>query len=457
MATAPASAAGSATAATPSASAATDSATLSGIATASGTATPSVGTTPGATATGTASAAPTAGIAATASTAATASIPSTPATSTTRAGATASAAATTSATAPATGTISTTGAPAGTSGPRLVPGFTAARALHDLQAPVGVAVDARGSVFIAEEDGTGTILRLARDHTASVVASGLPLPVGGIAIDHGAIDVAAGDAIYRINPEATTGTTRKSLAVGLHGPLTGLALGPDGRLYVGLLDAGHLGAMPDRGGTLTTLMTGLFGPAGVAAGPRGDIYVVNNGQKGPAIERVAIAAGLSKIPTLVVTLPPNAQPLGIAFEPKGPFGSGGIAYVSVDGGIDAVNVTTGMVTSFLRGLVRPAGLAFTRDGRTLYVIDTGETIAGLPVRDAGSLWRVTSSVVNSSTAAATPAMQTSPQPGPHNKVRPVPGPLPWYRDVRTLYVAVAGLLLLGALLLMQFRRAPRRH
>jgi DNA-binding beta-propeller fold protein YncE len=339
-------------------------------------------------------------------------------------------------------------------------------ALEDVLAgqdgPVAVAFDGAGRPIVAEEGGGGEILRLdpgARPTT--IAAGGFPLPVGGLAVANGTIAVAASGAILEV-PEQ--GGSRRAVAVGLRGPLTGLATGADGRLYVGVAGTGHVADLPWGGGTPLVAAAGLHTPTGLAVGPSGSLYIVDDTATGDEVLRLAPGASAH----VIARLPAGDVAAGIAVAPPGPFRLGADPaqpdlYVAVNGGIDVVDPQSGAVQPFLAsvdgdGPRRPAGIAFSPDGRSLYIADLGQTLANVPLPTTGAVWRVAAIDGPAGTAPvagtpSTPAIQVSPAPGPQNKVRPIAPPRPWYRQPHVVLAGAGALVIVAGLLLLQFRRS----
>ncbi|HVB10860.1 MAG TPA: hypothetical protein VNM16_10900 [Bacillota bacterium] len=339
------------------------------------------------------------------------------------------------------------------------PGFGLERVLAGQDGPIAVTFDAAGNAILAEEGGGGRILRLTPAGAVDqVAAGGFPLPLGGLSVHDGLIDIAAGGSVLEL-PEQ--GGTRKPLAVGLRGPLTGLVLARDGQLLLGVAGTGHVAAMPSAGGPALVAWGGLHVPTGLALGPDGSLYVADDSSGGDRILRLGPAPGAAPVP--VATLDSGAAAVGIALPPPGPFASAGAdLYVAVAGGVDTVNLATGAVRPFLTtpgpgGLRRPAGIAFSPDGRTLYIADVGDTIANVPLPLTGALWRVVAMdgplVASPAQDTASPAMQVTPEPGPQNKVRAgTPQAIPWYRQPHVLMYAAGALILLALVVIAQFRR-----
>ncbi|MGB0920913.1 MAG: hypothetical protein ACPG1C_06255 [Alphaproteobacteria bacterium] len=159
-------------------------------------------------------------------------------------------------------------------------------AAHDIAAPMDVAIDPTGAVFVSEA-GTGNILRLSSNlKTRQVIASGLQLP-------------------------------------------TGLAIGPDGALYVGEYGTGKVLRLDPTGGAHSEFATGLNGAEGFTFGPDGRLYVADVPKQriiaiGQDRSREVIASGLPiGLPAAEGGLPQNI-PTGLAFGPDGSL------YVSAD-------------------------------------------------------------------------------------------------------------------------------
>lgn len=342
--------------------------------------------------------------------------------------------------------------PGAESGVRLPSGFAVQRVLGGQDGPVAVAFDpSSGAAFVAEEGGSGEILRLRTSGApATVAAGGFPLPIGGIVARDGVVDVAAGGAILQV-PQR--GGSRKPLAVGMRGPVTGLVATASGRLFVGVTGTGHVATLPWAGGPPMVAAAGLGTPTGLAlSGGGAHLYVVADNAGSDEIVRIRPNDAPDNPRQVVATLPAAAAAAGIAVAPPGPFGPAGTLYVAVSGGIDAVDPATGAVRPFLvsagaGGPRRPAGIAFSPNGRSLLIADVGATFASVPLPLTGAVWEV-----SASRAAAVPAIQVSPAPGPQNKARPLPPPSAWYRHPDALLGGAAVLVVLAAVLLAQFRR-----
>jgi sugar lactone lactonase YvrE len=137
---------------------------------------------------------------------------------------------------------------------------------------------------------------------------------------------------------------------------TGIAVGPTGTMYATNRSDGTVCRI-DRGETAVVVASDLGVATGIAFGPDGTMFV---GDRSGTIYRVFEDGGKEEF----ATLEPSVAAFHIAFGPDGKlyvsspgFASHDIIYaVDVDGGVEP----------FVRGLGRPQGLAFDRDGN-LYV------------------------------------------------------------------------------------------
>lgn len=123
---------------------------------------------------------------------------------------------------------------------RLRPGGVREVVAEGLDTPVGTAVMPGGGLVVTEL--AGRVSLIAPDGRVTVLSTRLNSPaVGVVALDAESVAVAdyGGTAVHRI----TLGGETTVLADGLKSPV-GLALGPDGRLYVGTWGDGSIYALP---------------------------------------------------------------------------------------------------------------------------------------------------------------------------------------------------------------------
>ncbi len=137
---------------------------------------------------------------------------------------------------------------------------------------------------------------------------------------------------------------------------TGVAFGPSGDLFVTNRAEGQV-ARIERGEEAVVYATGLGIASGITFDPGGTMYV---GDRSGTIYRIPEPA----LPEKFATLEPSVAAYHMAFGPDGRL------YVTAPGlaSYDAVYAidTNGKVERYFRGLGRPQGLAFDKDGN-LYV------------------------------------------------------------------------------------------
>lgn len=137
---------------------------------------------------------------------------------------------------------------------------------------------------------------------------------------------------------------------------TGIAFGPTGVLYVSNRADGTVCRI-DRGETAVVVASELGVATGLAFSPAGEMFV---GDRSGTIYRIFEDGGKESY----ATVEPSVAAFHIAFGPDGRLYVSSPGFASHDS-IYAVG-EDGFVDSYVRGLGRPQGLAFDRDGN-LYV------------------------------------------------------------------------------------------
>lgn len=137
---------------------------------------------------------------------------------------------------------------------------------------------------------------------------------------------------------------------------TGIAFGPTGAMYVTNRAEGTVSRI-DRGETATLVASDLGVATGIAFGPDGMMYV---GDRSGTIYRVFEDGGKETF----AVIEPSVAAFHIAFSPDGHLLVSSPGFASHDF-VYAVD-QYGQVERFVRGLGRPQGLAFDREGN-LYV------------------------------------------------------------------------------------------
>ena len=186
------------------------------------------------------------------------------------------------------GTILATGYVSGTgTGPQVnfLPATQSTVTTSSLNWPQGIAVDASGSVYIADTNH-GRVLKetlAAGNYSESVIGRGLLTSPGGIALD-GAGNVYVADhatgAVYEETPSGGT-YTQGTIASGLNSP-EGVAVDGGGNLYIAdtynnqVLKLGWTGsgyAAPET--IANSAANGLLNPYGVAVDGGGNVYIAD--------------------------------------------------------------------------------------------------------------------------------------------------------------------------------------
>jgi glucose/arabinose dehydrogenase len=173
---------------------------------------------------------------------------------------------------------------------------------------------------------------------------------------------------------ASSGALTGSLTpTGGWGSPTGIAVGPNGNVYVADFNNSVVDEFSASGAFLSTIISaGLNGPTGLAFGPDGNLYVANFGPGGFSYIASFTSGGspvnLSFVPSSTGLFDPGA----IAFGPDGNL------YIadSSNGAVDQVLLPSGAFTTLIPAgcpstpFANPQGVAFGPDGN-LYVSDAG--------------------------------------------------------------------------------------
>lgn len=220
--------------------------------------------------------------------------------------------------------------------------------IHDgLQAPVGMAYDGSGNLYVANWSA-GTVLRFAPDGRRSVFAEGLRGPAGLAISPAGDIYVASysEDLVWRFTPDGA----RSVFVRGLATP-AGLSFDARGRLLIANRRTNQvLAAHPD--GTIEVAAEGLQTPVGAIELAGGELLVSN------IAGGIALVSGSSRARTINAEL----RSPGPGIVRAGPDS----AYVVDYGGTTVSRVDRdGRRTVIADGLDSPVGLALAPDGSLL--------------------------------------------------------------------------------------------
>ncbi len=190
--------------------------------------------------------------------------------------------------------------------------------------PAGVAVDANGKIYVANEFGGGhgrhrgphgtvtTYTREGQQTTPSIV-TGLDFPTG-VAVD-------ANGKIYVVNNGNNTlttylpdGTQTSPTITGLVAP-TGVAVDGNGTIYVTNTDDNTLTTyLPDGTPATLTITEGLDAPTGVAVDANDKIFVANFGNYDTGSVTTYNADGTKTTPTITAGVDHAS---GVAVDPVG--------------------------------------------------------------------------------------------------------------------------------------------
>jgi sugar lactone lactonase YvrE len=133
---------------------------------------------------------------------------------------------------------------------------------------------------------------------------------------------------------------------------TGIAFGPSGKMYVTNRAEGTVYRI-ERGEEAVAIASGLGVATGIAFNDEGEMFV---GDRGGTIFRVSESGSFER----VATLEPSVAAYHLAFGPDGRLYVASPGFWSHDA-IYAVDKFGG-VEHYVKGLGRPQGLAFDRDG-----------------------------------------------------------------------------------------------
>jgi sugar lactone lactonase YvrE len=195
--------------------------------------------------------------------------------------------------------------------------------------PSGVAVDATGSVFVADSGA----------NTVTYIPGGTGTPV--------------------------------VIAAGLNDPL-GVAVAPNGTVYVANTGAGSVLSIASSGGGFgapVTVLSGLTAPAGVAVVPTGDVYVADTGAG-----KVLRFANQSGAPNFSAGISEGRfmAPAGIASD------ASGNVFVADQSTGDVVELSGGNASTIATGLTSPSGITVD-PADDVFVLQSGvSTVALIP-------------------------------------------------------------------------------
>jgi len=225
--------------------------------------------------------------------------------------------------------------------------------------------------------GTKTIYRVAiiRDADGVPIGGETPIPFASVPQSGnpdlelagggtGALYVAADGAIRIYQPDGSYSTFATGLSTGLHG-LAGIAVAPTGEVYVAEYGDGRVLRIPATGGAapFTEVLgasQGVTGPIGLTIDPiNGDLWLASYSDN-KVLRRTS--AG---VVTTVTTSANRPADVAILCD--------GRVFVSehYGAGVDALDVSTGVVTEIVDGINNPEGMALDDRGWMYTAINGG--------------------------------------------------------------------------------------
>ena len=251
-----------------------------------------------------------------------------------------------------------------------------------LNGPYGVAVDAKGDIFVADSYNNQVVEIPAGGGAQTTIASGLSFPQS-VAVD-GAGDVFIADSNNsRVVEVPAGGGAPITVGTGLSYP-TGVAVDGAGNIFIADLANSRVVEVTAGGTSEITIGNGFSFPEGVAVDGAGDVFVantfLNNVVEVPAGggAQITIGSGLTR-------------PSGVAVDAAGDvfisdLGNSRVVEVPAGGGAQ-VNIATGLVLAY--------GLTLDAKGNLFIASESGNTVLELH-RSAGPTLNFTSGVGNTS-------------------------------------------------------------
>jgi sugar lactone lactonase YvrE len=158
---------------------------------------------------------------------------------------------------------------------QLLPGGSQRTVASDLSAPMGLAVDLAGNLYIAEF-GNGEVVKLPADGSPrTTVATGLGQPAG-IALDTAGNLYVADFTDSRVVKVPLDGSPQSDVGTGLMAPF-GVAVDSTGNVYIADSYHNRVVKVPADGSPQSDVGTGLALPQAVAVAANGDLYIADAG------------------------------------------------------------------------------------------------------------------------------------------------------------------------------------
>jgi sugar lactone lactonase YvrE len=185
-----------------------------------------------------------------------------------------------------------------------------------LTGPAGVALDAKGNLFVVDNGGSAVKEFAAPGYTTPGVTlgSGFKIPFG-VALD-GSGNVFVADSGNKAVKEILAAggyLTVKTVGAGFSNP-EGVAVDGSGNVYVADSSDNTVKEILAAGGyaTVTNLGAGFNAPSGVAVDSAGNVFVADFGNNG--LKEVLASSGYTKVNTLATGL---SGPSGVALDAAG--------------------------------------------------------------------------------------------------------------------------------------------
>jgi sugar lactone lactonase YvrE len=222
-----------------------------------------------------------------------------------------------------------------------------------LDAPYGVAVDAKGDVFIADSGNNRALKLSAIGGAQTTIGNGVSSPYG-VAVDGaGNVFIAETDN-NRVVEIAANGGAQTTVGTGLNSP-HGVAVDGVGNVFIADTANSRVVKVLAGSGIQTTVASGLGAPTGVAVDGAGDVYIAGRLQlvevKASGAQ-IAIGSGLN-------------GPEGVALD-----GAGNVFISDVNNGrVVEVLAGSGTQITLAGNLNQPHGLAVDGTGN-VFIADT---------------------------------------------------------------------------------------
>jgi DNA-binding beta-propeller fold protein YncE len=250
-------------------------------------------------------------------------------------------------------------------------------------APVGVAVDGSGNIFVAD-DASGLVEEIAAaTGNVTPVGSGFNFP-SGVAVD-GSGNVFVADAegnsvfeIVAVNGAVSAGSTVNPVGSGFSSP-QGVAVDGSGNVFVSdysnaVYEIVAVNGVVSANSIVNRVGSGFNYPQGVAVDASGDVFVADSGNS--AVKEIAAVDGVVSSGSAVTTVGSGFNgPRGVALDGLGnvfvaDFGNGEVKEIAAVNGA----VSSGSpVTTLGSGFAGPFGVAVDGSGN-IFVVDRENSV-----------------------------------------------------------------------------------